>query len=119
MVFRHQLQPYGLPDSALGGIKHAAFFQLLFPAAEIGAVAEILYPDEKFVVVTGVLCDIQRKRKVASGMGAGLPAVQVNDAFLIHGSEVEDHPFSLPVTGEGKVPPVPEVFSRKKLAFYA
>ena len=60
--------PYGLPDSALGGIKHAAFFQLLFPAAEIGAVAEILYPDEKFVVVTGVLCDIQRKKRDSGGI---------------------------------------------------
>lgn len=113
------LQPYGLPDPALGRIKHTAPIQLLFAPAVQSGVGGIFCKNGQ-LKLAGILLgkqpgDVQREGKISAGMPAGFLSVNQNPALLVHRAEVQKKPPSLLRKGKQNPAPVPEKFTGLKL----
>ena len=94
VVFRHTLQPDGLPDAALGRVEHPAGPEgLLAPGLHAGA-GGVLHRHPEPVMAGRVqrIGDIQRKGPVAAPVAPHQMAVDLHGAGIVHGPEVEQHP---------------------------
>ena len=95
-IFRYGLHPHGLPDPALRLIEHSAGREPLFAAAFISGVRII--PDTDFQLICArphKIRNIQREGQVTvTVLPCRLP-VHINDAPLVHSTEMQDHPLSV------------------------
>ena len=94
VVFRHPLQPDGLPDAALGRVEHPAGSEgLLAPGLHAGA-GGVLHGHPEPVMAGRVqrIGNIQRKGPVAAPVAPHQMAVDLHGAGIVHGPEVEQHP---------------------------
>ena len=119
-VFRHPFHPDCLPDSALGGVKHAVRFEALLAPALAAVVRVILNPNpERIVTLLEIICHIEGKGEIAVFVFPEKVAVPPDAAPLIHSSEMEQKPLVFRNGVQIDEAEIPEIFSRTKLAAHA
>ena len=105
VIFRHALQPDGLPDAALGGIEHPAGLQSLLAPRLCAVAGGVLHRHPQAVAAGAVELrgNIQRKGPVAAPVAAHQMAVHLHGAGVVHCAEMQQHPAAHP-GGRRKVP---------------
>ena len=112
VIFRHALQPDGLPDAALRGVEHPAGLQSLLTPRLCTVAGGVLHRHPQAVAAGAVELrgDIQRKGPVAAPVAAHQMAVHLHGAGAVHRTEVQQHPSARP-GGRRKVPVVVQPLS--------
>ena len=92
IVFRHFLEPNGLPNSALGGVPDSAAFKNLLAVCVVRAVGKILHTKREHVLsLFEHGCNVRLKWQVAAAVLTDFFTVQINLAALVHRAEMKDN----------------------------
>ena len=109
VVFRHALQPYRLPDAALGGVPDAAPVPALL-AEGVDPAVGIVGDGRGQAVLPGDqgAGDVQGEGQIAPLMAPHGVVVYQHPAALIHRAEVQQHPVPAEALRQGKGPLIPQ-----------
>ena len=98
VIFRHALQPDGLPDAALRRVEHPAGLQGLLAPRLCAVAGRVLHRHPQAVAASAVKLrgDIQRKGPVAAPVTAHQMAVHLHGTGVVHCTEMQQHPSARP-----------------------
>ena len=109
VVLRHELQPHRLPDAGSAGVV-AGVGVILVRLLALGLQAAahvVLHRQEQGVLPGGhERGDVEGEGGVAPLVAAGPLAVDHQDALVVHGAEVQQHPAFYLLLSEGESPAV-------------